>query len=570
MRPFREDRLRMIQQYVGRHYGDAKGKQRVPVNMLEMAINIYVRALAAKSPQVIAKTRFSALAQEANSIETGINQTLKEMDFESEMRRVVKDSLFMLGVMKVGVAPVDEMLGYEHDGGQLYADSIDLDDWVQDMNASRWDQIHFCGHRYRVDFETLKNSKLASKKVLDKLVPSEYEYLTDEGVPRASTVGVDPRHQDEAVYDEITLWDIWLPRDNLLLTIPSDNSHGLKIEDIVQEVEWSGPEHGPYRRLEFEEVPGNSMPISPAAIWLDLHELANSVFRKLADQAERQKRIGIVGQGSEEDGELIRDVKDGQIISVANPGATREASLGGIDNNNMAFFLQTHDLFNRFAGNLDLLGGISPASGTATQDTMLNANASRRLQAMQARVLTFTKKVVTDLGQYMFEDPELNMALQLSDPNDVVTVTEQWTAEQIEGNFWQYNIDIVPFSMQDKSPQETLAFINQIITSIAIPLLPHLEKNGITIDFEELFKLYAKYGNTPELIDVLTFQSGETEPEQPSGGERPTQSPVTTRTNVRVNRPEGTRSSRDNALAQTLVASGSNNQAGLAAVRGQG
>jgi hypothetical protein len=189
---------------------------------------------------------------------------------------------------------------------------------------------------------------------------------------------------------------------------------------------------------------------------------------------------------------------------------------------------------------------------------------------MQQAVVSFAKNVVTDIGQYMFEDPELNMSLEKSDPNNVVTVVEQWSAEQIEGDFFQYNIDLVPYSMQDKSPQETLAFVQQIITGVAVPLLPLLQQNGITINFEELFKLYAKYGNTPELIDVLTFQSGETEPQEPQGGSRTTQSPNTTRTNVRVNRSGATKSGRENALAQTLIGSGTNNQAAQTAVRGQG
>ena len=106
--PFREKRYDMIRQYVGRNYSDNGADARVPVNLLEMLINIYQRQLAARSPQVLVTTDKMVLKPEAVSIELRLNQRLKEIRFGRSMRRVVLDALVSIGVMRVGRYPRDQ------------------------------------------------------------------------------------------------------------------------------------------------------------------------------------------------------------------------------------------------------------------------------------------------------------------------------------------------------------------------------------------------------------------------------------------------------------------------------
>ena len=57
----RNQRVEMIQQYVGSHYARGGAEDHVPVNLLELAATIYVRALAARSPTVMVTTGVDAL-----------------------------------------------------------------------------------------------------------------------------------------------------------------------------------------------------------------------------------------------------------------------------------------------------------------------------------------------------------------------------------------------------------------------------------------------------------------------------------------------------------------------------
>ena len=51
-----EERLSAIRQFVGRHYGNQPAKKKMPTNMLEMAVTIYLRHLAARAPSCEVKT----------------------------------------------------------------------------------------------------------------------------------------------------------------------------------------------------------------------------------------------------------------------------------------------------------------------------------------------------------------------------------------------------------------------------------------------------------------------------------------------------------------------------------
>ena len=78
----------------------------------------------------------------------------------------------------------------------------------------------------------------------------------------------------------VELRDIWLPREQLIITVETG-----KLGPSLRVLEWDGPHSGPYRFLRFNEVPGNTMPLPPVALWRDLHDLANVLFRKLGLQS---------------------------------------------------------------------------------------------------------------------------------------------------------------------------------------------------------------------------------------------------------------------------------------------
>lgn len=81
----------------------------------------------------------------AKEYEILMNHVLSEMDFTSSIRLCVMDSIFGVGVMKVGITPRElaEEASWFADAGMPFAEPIDLDNWVQDMSCSRMEQMSY-------------------------------------------------------------------------------------------------------------------------------------------------------------------------------------------------------------------------------------------------------------------------------------------------------------------------------------------------------------------------------------------------------------------------------------------
>ena len=81
LEPYRVRRVAALREYVGRNYSDQGAPDRVPVNFIELAINIYSRQLASSRPAVTIYTRQKQLQIFAKEFEYAVNHLLKELDF---------------------------------------------------------------------------------------------------------------------------------------------------------------------------------------------------------------------------------------------------------------------------------------------------------------------------------------------------------------------------------------------------------------------------------------------------------------------------------------------------------
>jgi hypothetical protein len=562
LQPFRQQRYEVIRQYVGNHYSDDGAAERTPINLLELAVNIYTQQMAARSPQVIVNTARKEFKPFAADFEIALNQLIKQIRLAETLRLAVIDALFSIGIVKVGLERKTsvELGGYLHDVGQPFADIISLDNWVHDTTATKLEQCQFMGDRYRVPLDFVKNSGVFKNTA--NLQPTAKSGLNEDGDSKAESISHGNQSNPEEYKDHIELWDIWLPADNIIVTFPADGE-----AKPLRVIQWEGPETGPYQLLSFSPVPGNIMPLSPSALWLDLHDLANRLFRKLGRQAERQKTILGVQSGAEDDGTRIIKANDGETLRMDNPDRAREYRFGGIDQPSLAFLLQVKDLFVYLGGNLDSLGGLSPMADTLGQDQLLAQNASKRVADMQDRVITFTRDIISSLGFYLFTDPLINLQLTKPVPGfEELSVPVSFDALSMQGDFLDYNVEIEPYSMQHQSPQMKLQTLVQVFQQFIAPYLPMMAEQGIGISFERLLKTIGKYSNVPELNDVLEFTAPSNQDQRPPVGQMPAKFGTTKHISERVNRPGATRQGKDAALAQTLL--GGNPQASeMAALR---
>jgi hypothetical protein len=576
---FRSLRFNFIQQFVGYNYSKNGTKDRVPVNMMELAINIYTRKLVARNPKVlVTPTRgYNDLLPAATNLGLAINHVIDEIKLKKTLQRVVVDAMFGMGIVKKGLTPVSEVNvdGQIFQIGQPYIEDISMDDFVFDMWAKKFSRCTYMGNRYKIPYEDAVNSGIFNQDVLKKIQPKReiVNRQSSEGGydPKASSISTgNPTFNDEEFLDYIELIDLWLPfNGNKFITMPYSSTEDISWTEPLMEEEFQGPEGGPYDILTFEDVPDQIIPLPPASKWLDLHELANNLMRKFSKQAKRQKTILAVRKGSGKDGQKIVEAEDGEAIGVSHPENCQEYKFGGVDNVGLTFYLQVKQLQNYFAGNLDSLGGLSAVTETATQDKLLSDSANEMINGMKDEVYEFTKKCVKSLGWYLWYDPFIDIPLTKPVKGTNLTINTRFTSEDKEGDFLDYNFDIVPFSLQDDSPSQKIIKLNAIMQNYILPLQPMFQAQGAMIDVQELTSLLSSLNSFPELERLIIF----TEPNAAAQQNKPigdAGSKFSHRVYERVNRPGATRAGQDTAATQALMSglNGGNQEAQAAAMMG--
>ncbi len=543
----RRNRLKAIKEYVGMHYGVQGSQFRVPTNFLELATTIYTQQLAARPPQVMVSTKIPELKPQAFTMELALNQLPEELDLGRTIRLAVIEAIFGMGIVKVGIANSETRLG-ELDVGQSFVDLLTIDDYFFDMSAKKKDAIEYEGNDYWMALDDVRSMYEGKAKDIS---PDGNSLTNDEGHTRAESV---TSAEDADMYrDKVNIRDVWVPSKNKVITYAVTSKKVLNIATL------DGPQGSPYHKLGFSDVPGNILPLPPAALWIDLHELGNNLFRKLGKQADHKKTLAAFAGGNDDAVDNLKKAADGEGVVYTGAPPTN-LSLGGIDAPTLAFFLQTRDLFSYFAGNLDTLGGLSPVSETVGQDKLINEAANARIKYMSQQVLTFAKGIFKALAWYEWTDPERKRLVVKSVPGaPSLQRTVEWSTDTRKGDFLDFNFDIDVHSMEDNTPSTKLQKLGMVMESYIMPLMPMMEQQGISLNFTPLFENLSKLANLPEIMDIVQFN--EPPPRQqmqgnPSPEGRVAKPATTTRRYERVNRPGATRAGKDDVLTRSLMGIG--------------
>lgn len=542
----RENRLDAIKQMVGMHYSMMGTQFRVPTNFIELAVSIYTQQLAASPPRVMVSTKVRDLRPQAFTMQLALNQIPDEINLGATLRRAVLEAMFSMGVVKVGIAHAGvSVLG--HDVGEPFVDLVTIDDYFLDMTAKRMDLIQYEGNDY---FLPLHTARALWEGKMSDIEPDAHTVQGIEGRTRAESVTAD---EGGDVYKErVHMRDIWLPEEGKMVT------YGVTSGKVFNIVPWDGPDIGPYYKLGFSDVPGNLLPLPPVAMWRDLHELGNSLFRKLGKQADVKKTVAAFQGGNEEDVLNLQKAADGEGIRYS--GQKPEAiTVGGIDSATLAFFLQCNDIFGRFAGNLDLLGGLSPQSETVGQDKLMAESASARVNYMRSQTMQFAKGIFKALAWYEWTDPERKRVVVKTVPGDVsLSTVVEWSAETRKGDFLDYNFDIDVHSMEDDTPSLKLQKLGFALERFIIPLLPY----GQQINMARVVEIVSKWSNLPELEDVVLLQQpmqGQEEQGNPNPEGKSAKPSQTKRTYERINRPGATQHGKTDVMTRILMGAGVQN-----------
>ena len=559
MRPFRENRTLMLREYVGRNYNGNGSDHEVIVNLIAQTADVYTIGLASNNPKVTVTTNNRNLLSFAERFRVGINNQIKEMRFSETLQNIVLDSLFGIGISKTHLAATEPIQLEDDiwaDVGQLHVSRISIDDFVMDLSAKEVRRCKFMADEYRVSWEDCKNHEGFEKSILDKMSPTSKH---DRSESQANDISAGYITDDDEYEPMVDLIDIWLPELKAIATFPRHmQSKPLAV------LPWDGAEGGCYDLLTFSDVPDNVLPSSPMSNLKALHDLYNGLIRKQARQAKRQKTNPAYRPDAQDDANRLKQANDGDWVKVRDPSGVNVIQQGGVAQENVAFSVGIMDLFDRQAGNLSAMAGLGAQAPTASQEEMIHAAVSRKEAKMQQRVHKFTASVMSKIGHMMWADEFLEVAGQTEAvAGSGIMVDSAWTPEKREGDFWQYNFDIVIGSTNYESRESKIQKIERAMDKLQA-LYPMIEAVGGQIDVEALTKLYSEYLDIPELENVIVFMPPPEPDMQNAGGGSESGSSMpanTTRNYVRRNVPTGgTPQARSNALQQSLYGNASQNQ----------
>ena len=523
---FRDQRREMVRQYVGQHWSEEGSPLPVPANLISLYVSVMARNLVAKTPRVLLSTFDRSVQSTVKLMELWLNQEAKRMRLGNALQRVVLDALFSIGVAKVALASPDEAAasGWGLRAGQPFVRAVDLDDFAFDPHARDFAEAGWVAHRRRVPLDAVKDSKIYSKTRKD-LVPSDDPPHNREGDERIGMLGRGYQGLQDEWEDMVELWEVYLPRERLVVTLAEDHVAGAMTlgkggkAEALRVQRWIGPEAGPYHVLGFGTVPGSAMPKGPVQDLIDLHLCVNALYRKLMDQAERQKEVLPVPGSASADGETLVKTHDGEAFRCERADMLKPVSFGGPHQLNVLMAEKLGMMFKSLGGNLDLLGGLAPQSNTAKQDTLLNENASAGVADMQDRTVDVASSVASALCWYYWHDPVSVQRVSVPLPPDRSFPDEITPERRQKGRFEDLDLRVDPYSLRHATPQSKLATLDRMVQGVILPLAPLLQQQGIQFDIDAYLQKYAAYTDTPDVHDLVNVR--EPPPPMETAGTRP-------------------------------------------------
>lgn len=574
MQPFRRVRKELVKDYVGSWYSETGATNKTLVNLMNQTARIYTIALAANNPQVLVSTPRLANIPFARRFEANLNHLISDMNLDKTFRAIVLDAFFCIGCGVVMMRDTDTrfhgLLEAEEDvwldPGEPWFNRVPLDDLILDMSARELTKMRYCGHRYRADFEKVMDEPKYSKKVKDKLSPTSRTQRETEGSARDISGG-DGWVEDDDLKDMIWLQDVWIAENNSIATFAVDGAENGEHLPPLIERDWTGSQAGPYKFLSLGDVPDNVIPASPAVNLKGMHDLQNRLHVRMEADSDAHRVINTYRHDSATDAEKLRTAERNSWHSMADPNAVQQVVLGGVNPQDLALAQFIQDEYDRFAGNLQAMGGLGPQSSTVGQEELIHGANSRNEADMRMAVVNTAADVIKDLGRLMWEDEKLEIQTSMPVGNSGIEVSANWAPGMREGEFEDYEFRVEPYSMVYKTPEQKLQELFQTLREIA-PLWPMFQASGATMDAEAIVDEIARLKNRPEFRRFITFAN----PADILGGDENTvrQSPVTSRETVRKNIPTGgTQDARSSALIQSLMGGNSQVNGQTAAAMGR-
>jgi hypothetical protein len=209
-------------------------------------------------------------------------------------------------------------------------------------------------------------------------------------------------------------------------------------------------------------------------------------------------------------------------------------------------------VFSWTGGNLDLLGGLSAPSETYSQDALLSGSANKRLTEMQLRTTEFTRRILEDIAWYDVTNPDLDSTIRINTP--LGRFTDHLRADEFDATeALEWDIDIVPYSMQLRTPIDRLRFLIEYVKQVVLPASDLIRQEGKQFSFSRLNALAAELSGVPEIEDLFVSLTDTRIPSIESPEPTVNRPAVTRHVTERIGRPGPSRAGRDHDIAMTMA-----------------
>ena len=446
-----------VKEFVGQYYTARKGMTGdEPLNLLFTTLRTMVPNLVMRNPVNDVTTRITAYRQYGELLGLALNQSQEDRKLEQVLRAWIIGAFFGLGIVKTGISASGEMIQHGDqniDPGQIYTKIVSIDDFVFDPVCTDLYESTFCGDRIRVPRQILLDTDGYDHDLVKRLPTSRYG-----DNKRAEEISKRNMSQLEMLdlQDYVDVVELWVPEAEALVTIPDPTQ--TTFDKYIRLAEYYGPKEGPYTYLSFTPpVPKNPLPVAPVSLLYDIHLMANRMFTKIMEQADRQKDVLGYHPSVADEAKDIVDAKDGDAIAMTDPKMAQMFSYGGQNRGNEAMLQEMQMWYNYMAGNPDqmagnLTAGTRGSKETATRSSILQGNASITTDDARHIIYTQTAEISGKEAWYFHTDPLINMPLtkRASGGRQI----QLWlTPEQRMGDFLKFVFKIKARSMSYLNPE---------------------------------------------------------------------------------------------------------------------
>lgn len=433
-----------------------------PLALLYQTVTSLVPNLVFNNPKFRVRSQLTDFRDYADMLGLAVDKTIEATNARDELRKIVTDSLFMAGFAKVGMADSGARITLpdgDYPLGQPMLMRVDPTDMILDTAARSWHEQSVYGNRFRVHRDRLQEHLPGVDEEVIKKLPRSGS--TNRKNP-SDLLGDIP--QGSGVYDFVELAELYIPAENRLVTLPLGPDGKSATAEFLRDVEWYGPDSGPYRMLGYTWLGDTMLPVPPLGVLFDLQTMINRIARKIVRQSDRIKRVLAYEGEAFEDASRISEADDGEAVQVNNIDRIREIQYGGASDDTFNFVAWARNWFNDLGMNTDLLAGTSTGEPTATQAQLVQANSTVRLSDMQGQVHQFVSGIGSDIGWYLHHDPliELPLIRRRSGREEQLI----FSPSEREGDFYDYQFEVEPFSLARKDPNQKVRQMLNAATAV--------------------------------------------------------------------------------------------------------